>query len=125
MYGFCFVMQKVKKYLHIPGTDINGANSAGDTPLHCYIKSDRADKLDLLSTFLVHCNCKVLQIDKPNAEGRSALHIAVEVHVLNSMALQPENALSTFSRGLFLLLTVLQKQKKKFLIHSALALVIL
>ena len=72
-------MQKIKKYLQTPGTDINEANDAGDTPLHCYVKSDRADKLDLLATFLVHCNCKMLQIDKPDAEGKSPLHVAIEV----------------------------------------------
>ena len=90
-------MQKVKKYLQMPGTDINATNVVGDTPLHCYIKSDRADKLELLSTFLVHCNCKVLQIDKPNAEGKSPLHVAIEV--IHFMTLQTECALLSFSMG--------------------------
>lgn len=79
------------KYLQILGTDVNVTNFEGDTPLHCYVKSDRADKLDLLITFLVHCNCKVLQIDKPNAEGKSPLHIAIEV--THRMTLQTEHAL--------------------------------
>ena len=78
-------MQKVKKYLQVPGTDVNAANFAGDTPLHCYVKSDRADKLELLYTLLVHCNCKVMQIDKPNAEGKPPLHVAIEV--INSLTL--------------------------------------
>ena len=72
-------MQKVKKYLQEPGTDVNAANVSGDAPLHCYVKSDRADKLDLIYTLLVHCNYKVLQIDKPNFEGKPPLHVAIEV----------------------------------------------
>jgi calcium-independent phospholipase A2 len=38
------------------------------------------DKLDLLLTYLIHCNSKLLDIDKTDLSGQSPLHLAVKLN---------------------------------------------
>ena len=57
-------------------------NEYGDTPLHCYIKSSRDDRLDLLLGLLVHCNVKLLDINKEDNNGDTPLHVATKVHYM-------------------------------------------
>ena len=64
---------------------ISVANDYGDTPLHCYIKSGRDDRLDLLLTLLVHCNVKLLDINKEDSHGDTPLHVATKVRCMCTM----------------------------------------
>ena len=75
-------LQKVVKYLTIDGVDVNTINSDGDTPLHCYVKMDRPDKIDYITALLVHCNIGTLNINKKNRHGNTPLHLATQVFVI-------------------------------------------
>ena len=75
-------LQKVVKYLTIDGVDVNTVNSDGDTPLHCYVKMDRPDKIDYITALLVHCNIGTLKINKKNRHGNTPLHLATQVFII-------------------------------------------
>ena len=75
----------VSRHLVKEGTKVSVPNEYGDTPLHCYIKSGRDDRLDLLLGLLVHCNVKLLDINKEDNNGDTPLHVATKVRVIKSI----------------------------------------
>ena len=72
-------LQSVLKYLSKDNVHPYSTNERGDTVLHCYLQMDRPDKLDLVLAYLVHCNSKLLDINKQNVNGDTPLHIGTKV----------------------------------------------
>ena len=56
--------------------DHNILDKNGETPLHSYVRRTDKEKFNCLMTFLIHSKCDV---NLPNREGRTALHLACEV----------------------------------------------
>ena len=67
--------QHVQKLLK-NNPDPDAVDDNGDTPLHAYVKRKDKHKFDCLVTFLIHSKC---DLDKPNANDMTALHLAAEV----------------------------------------------
>ena len=56
--------------------DPDALDENGDAPLHAYVRRRDENTFTCLMTFLVHSKCDV---DQPNREGLTALHLASEV----------------------------------------------
>ena len=68
-------IQHVQKLLK-NNPDPDAVDDNGDTPLHAYVKRKDKHKFDCLTTLLIHSKC---DLDKPNHDGMTALHLAAEV----------------------------------------------
>ena len=62
--------------------DVNFLNDIGDAPLHTLVRRAVSEKkwYDLMWCFLVHCNRSKFDINiKNREEGKTAMHLAIEV----------------------------------------------
>ncbi len=72
-------MQKLRKHLKSRKYDQVERDKNKDTPLHAIVRFKRRDKHELLLVLMVYSDFGTEEIEIPDADGNTALHIAMFV----------------------------------------------